>query len=1098
MAGIERVRSNSSDGSVWLQTQFSADLDLDLAKAEVRDRLERARPQMPDTVGEIDFWSEDADQLPIAFLGVLHGGDGDRTDFLLDQIVKPRLEAVDGVSKVDIFGVLDDSVRILLDEERTMAAALDVGSLIGRLNGDNFTLPLGEVDDGGQRYLLRSDMRFSDEEEVEDYPIGGGLTIGDVGSVIRAKSVRNQLNRIDGDYSYFGIVRKESQANVVSTSRALEVALRELEQDSRLDGEISFLEFFLQGRMIENSLVQLRSTALWGGALALVVLLVFLRRLRLTLCVALSIPVSALSAITWEYFTGGSFNILTMTGITLGIGMLVDNAVVMVENISRHRTGEAGEVLDGALAARRGAAEIALAVTLATLTTVVVFLPLIFMSSNPMARTIFGGIGVPLCVSLLFSLLIAVVFLPVVSARILGDRPRALERALGFFAPIGRIPGRLVEGLLHLARWVAFGLASALHVVGRALLGLLAPRSKPWAWVARVARLAAGAAVVWVALQVDRERAVELESFGAEWLPGGAGAGSSGAATLGVVAAVGLLLVPELLGARRRRAPERPRWTPSENGSLLDLVIGGQRRLVSWAIERPLAGVALATLCFASIGVPMSQMELSAFSMNDSGDSVRYWVRFDGDFTLSEASDEMRLHEDYLVELMEDIGAAHYSTRFDDRGGTATLFWDEPLTPSKRDEYRKRLREGAPSPPGHTLSFADQEAATERSKEVATFVLRGPDSRVLEELATEAVAILSSVPGLRAVSTPLQNAPEQLEVELDRDQALALGVDSQVALNNIVWTLRGFPLPRFAEDGRELPFLIEFDRETTAGLSTLRDLQLWTGDSTVSLASVGEFNFSRASSTIYRENGQTTFRITAEIADPLRATQISEAGYMALGRLDLPRGYSLGTDSSARSRQQEEASEMLRAMLLSVVLVFLLMGILFESVVLPFSVLFTIPFAILGALWTIYLTQTPMDVMGWIGLIILAGVVVNNGIVLIDRVHRLRHEGMPRDAAVVEGVAQRVRPVLMTALTTITGLLPMILAEPPTDSIDYRTLGTIVAGGLAASTFFTLWVVPLIYVLIDRGSDAVAGAVRSGMGRTGAGRSDAQARVVGA
>ena len=180
------------------------------------------------------------------------------------------------------------------------------------------------------------------------------------------------------------------------------------------------------------------------------------------------------------------------------------------------------------------------------------------------------------------------------------------------------------------------------------------------------------------------------------------------------------------------------------------------------------------------------------------------------------------------------------------------------------------------------------------------------------------------------------------------------------------------------------------------------------------------------------------------------------------------------------------------------VLVFLLMGILFESVVLPFSVLFTIPFAILGALWTIYLTQTPMDVMGWIGLIILAGVVVNNGIVLIDRVHRLRAEGMERDEAVVEGVAQRVRPVLMTALTTITGLLPMILAEPPTDSIDYRTLGTIVAGGLAASTFFTLWVVPLVYVLIDRGSGAVAGAVRSGIGRAVAPRRSADASAAGA
>ncbi|HKX45303.1 MAG TPA: efflux RND transporter permease subunit, partial [Planctomycetota bacterium] len=436
LAGIERIRSWSDDDVVRISIGFDASLDLDIAKAEVRDRLERARPLLPQTVERIGLWSEDADQMPIAFFGVLHPGDSPRTDFMLNEIVIPRLEAITGISQVEVWGDLADSVRILLDEDRVVAAGVDIGELIGRLSNDNFADPLGELDDGGRRFLLRTDMRFGSLEEIDAYPVTRSLTLGDLGEVREVKSVRDQLSRIDGAYSYFGVAQKDSVGNVVEASRELRAAFEELERDPRLAGELTFLPFFVQGDLIESSLAQLQSTAYWGGALAVAVLFVFLRRIRLTLCVALAIPVSALLALAWEYFAGGSFNLLTMVGITLAIGMLVDNAVVVVENIARRRLDEP----DGLEAARAGAAEIALAVTLATLTTVVVFLPLIFMSEDPMARLIFGGIGLPLCIALLFSLLVAVVFLPVVAARILGPRSPRFERLARPFAPVVALP----------------------------------------------------------------------------------------------------------------------------------------------------------------------------------------------------------------------------------------------------------------------------------------------------------------------------------------------------------------------------------------------------------------------------------------------------------------------------------------------------------------------------------------------------------------------------------------------------------------------------------------------------------------------------------
>jgi HAE1 family hydrophobic/amphiphilic exporter-1 len=567
--------------------------------------------------------------------------------------------------------------------------------------------------------------------------------------------------------------------------------------------------------------------------------------------------------------------------------------------------------------------------------------------------------------------------------------------------------------------------------------------------------------------------------------------------------ALAVLVLPPLLARRRRTAPARPSAQVSTATSLVDLIAETMGGLVGWAVGHRRAATGLAAACLGSIVLPFSGLGQEAFTQEQNSDSVRYGVDFDTDYTLAEAADEIRLHEDFLDRQQEAIGFDHWSSRFDEQGGSLTIYWDEPILPSERKAHQRTLRREAPRPAGHRLRFSDSEQEGEFSANLAVFQLRGPDSEVLAQLGIQAERLLRGVEGLSSVRGPLSNAPNQLEIDFDRDLALSMGVNSETAQNTIAWNLRGWPLPQYQEEGREVPFLIEYDQEEVAGLSTLRDMQVFTGQGQVPLASFAALSFRPASRQIERLDGQITFALTAEVDDPTRATELTEKGYEALAALDLPRGYSLGLDSSARARQQEEFAEMGRAFLLSVVLVFLLMGILFESVARPFSVLVTIPFAVLGAIWTLWLVGTPMDVMAWIGLIILAGVVVNNGIVLIDRIHRLRGEldaeagpepdpdgeraRRRRDLAVVQGTIQRVRPVLMTAMTTIIGLLPMILAEPATDAIDYRGLGTIVAGGLAASTFFTLWVVPLAYTAIDdltRAAAAVAHFAR--FGRRGA------------
>ncbi|MEX1024049.1 MAG: efflux RND transporter permease subunit [Planctomycetota bacterium] len=1061
LSGIERVESFSEEGYVRFWIALAGDQDIDLAKAEVRDAVERCRPRLPAAVPGIGIWSEDADQMPLNWFGVTLEGDRDRRDALIENVVIPRLEAVPGVARVNLFGTKQESVRILLDEDKVAAARLNIGDVIGRLRTDNFATPMGEIQGGGRELLLRSDMRFRTLEEIAAYPLENGLVLGDFARVVKVKSVANQLSRIDGAFAYYGFCTKASQANVVDTSRAFLEAIEELKVDPALSGGFAARIFFLQGDVIESALSQLRGTALWGGALAVVVLFVFLRRIRLTLCVALAIPVSALLAIIWQYFSGDSFNMLTMIGITLGIGMLVDNAVVVVENIARVR--DLG--VPPLRAAIEGSREIALAVTLATMTTVVVFLPLIFMTENPMIRVMFGGLGIPLSVSLLASLFVAVVFLPVVAARILGPRPRPIEAIGRVLAPVVQLPARLFARAVGGVRWLFHQVARGLRPIVGLALALLTPLRWP------LAALVVGCAAwqVFGAFQHE-DVGADLEGLGIEL---GAGASALrqqailGAALPALIAA--LLLVFGL--PRWRRRPSGPlarptRFTP-QGSSIVELVIAANRHLVGWTLRHRLAAFGLALLALGSIAIPARLVKVTPFGQDEQSQRVSFRVEFDTNFTLGEAFEELMVYEEFLEARREEYGFDSWSNRFDERSGRIALHYDRAR---ERDHYKSieaSLREHLPRVPGHSLRFYDENASAGSSANVVRFTLRGPDAFELERLGRAATRILEDVPGLGEVSNPLTSAPDQIQLDIDRDLATQLGVDTQMIQESVAYVLRGVNFSRFHEEGRELPFLIEYDEEQAAGLETLRDLSVFGAQSMVPLSSFATLEFTKGRRSIYRVDGQTSFTLEAKVDDPVDIVPTTQRAYAALAGLELPRGYGFDSSDSAGQRQEQEFAELQKAFLLSVVLVFLLMGILFESLALPFSVLFTIPFAVLGAFWTLFATGTAMDSMGWIGVIILAGVVVNNGIVLIDRIHLLRATAASRAEAVIEGCSQRVRPILMTALTTISGLLPMILTEPPGEGIDYRTLSTIVAGGLGASTFFTLWVVPLAYTVID-------------------------------
>ncbi|NOT29543.1 MAG: efflux RND transporter permease subunit [Planctomycetes bacterium] len=1056
LSGIEEMRSWSESNVVRFRLNFSGSADMDLAKAEVRDRVERAWPSLPETCETAGIWSESSDSLPITFFGVKLEGDPDRRDLLMDRVIVPRLEAVSGIGKVDMWGVLEDSVRILLDEDKVAAAGLDLGTVITRLASDNFAQPLGELEDGGRELILRSDMRFQTPEEIAEFPIEGGLRIKDLGRVARVKEVQNQVSRIDGGYAYFGMATKDSQSNVVETTDRFRAAMTELEQDPALAGQLAFLPFFMQGDMIKTSLAQLQRTALEGGLLSVVVLLVFLRRLRLTICVALSIPVSALMAIAWEYFGGGSFNVITMTGITLATGMLVDNAVVVVENILRLRRAGASEDE----AAAEGTAEIALAVTLATVTTVIVFLPLIFLTDQAAVRLLMQTLVVPYSISLFASLLLALVFTPVIVTRLSAERSGRQERWTAAFDPLLRVPLRGVKLLVAALRWGWFQSLRACAFLERSLLAVLTPVR----WPLALLPLGVAALVLLAGLRA-RTSSAPLTAFGIQtgstWLP------LAGPPLVALFVAAVALFGLGRMRARGIRAPARPPTFVPSGESLVDMVIELNQRLLAWTMQHRLAASGLTALIFLSIVIPFSGLMQAALSQESSGDELNFRVNLQGSFTLGEAEQELRVYEDFLTAKKADYGFAHWSHRFDEDGGRFGLHFDQVKQGPDYATLEKRVKQELPRVSGHRLRFYDEDDSDSNTQSMARFTLLGPDSRELERLSQRAVQLLERVPGLSDVSSPLEEAPDQIEVRVDRDLAQELGVDSRAVESSIAYALGGFPLPRFQEEGREIPLRIEFDEAETAGLPTLKDLSVFGQRGEVPLSSIGSLSFGKGARSIFRRNGKTSFALEGKVDDPLQVLAVTAAGQRALQELELPRGYSIDTSDSLIEQRDEDMQALWMAFLLGLVLVFLVMAMFFESLLLPFTVLFTVPFALLGSFWALFLTRTPLDPIGVIGMIILAGVVINHCIVLIDRIRSLRGETPDRLTAVLEGSRQRVRPVLMTALTTVVGLLPMITAAPPRDGIDYRSLAVIVAGGLTSATFFTLWVVPLTYTFLD-------------------------------
>lgn len=982
--GVKRVRSTSRAEQANIRIEFTGDQDMDVAYAEVRDRMEKVRSQLPRGAERYVIFRFSLDEsTPIFFGGLLFDLSpyDPKVNDLCENVIKRHIEGVNGVARVNIMGMVEESIRILLDVDRVRAHRVDLGLLVQRLARDNFASPIGKMEEGGKKYLLRVDSRFQDAEDIASIPIGNDLHLRDVAEVKKVQAIRESLSRVSDlkdkkmKFALVCDISKVAGANTAETCKRVLVAMKELEHRPDLQG-FRFDPWFNQGNMIEQSLKNLEDAATDGAWWAIAVLFFFLRRVRLTLLIALAIPVSLLATLVSLYFSGGSFNIISMAGITLAIGSLVDNAVVVVENI--HRKKELGESLHKSVI--HGAGEVAVAITLATLTSIVVFIPLVFLGDDRSLRVSMAALGFPFGVSLLASLAAALIFIPVALYRLERDEDSPLEQRLTkikniLYFPM-RLPGRLLDRMTKKNR-------NAASVIG------------------------------------------ETEQI-------------------------------------------------TESSFILRSLKKVNEWLLRWSLKHRILASILAMLFMASTQFPASKVEISGGGGGEGG-GCRVKVDLPQNTTLEQASVEMEYYENLLLNNYDKIKFFDLSSDFNRLGGSLTLWFQQDFTKTERDALRAKIRDMIPP---RATSFARLEDNSSSPSEATgiRFVLIGRDSDQLATIGEQVKNKLQKLPELTNVRSELERGRPEVRVKIDRERAQRMSLNPMLVSSAIESGLRGYLISRIQERDAERQVIIQFAGAENSTMDDLADTKLYTQTGAeLPLAAVAKFEVGKGYGEIFRRDGKTSLTISADVltGDAKNATAKARTALEPL-MAELPREVKLD-EEGALQEFEKFAGEIFTALLLSLLLVFVVMAVMFENLILPCSILITVPFAFFGAYWSLYITRTPMDALGLLGLIVLVGVVVNHGVVLVDHINFLRvREGLDRDSAVIQGSKDRLRPVLMTSLTTIVGLIPMALAKDSSgQALSYKVLAIAVCGGLTTSTFFTLWVVPLCYTLFDDLSGAI-------------------------
>ena len=976
---VVRVVSSSRADTSEVTLEFAWDTDMDLAALDVRERLDILR--LPVEAERPVLLRYDPSLDPILRLGLTGLGDLVHLRLVADEQVKRTLERIEGVAAVVVSGGLEEEIQVELDERQLANLGISAGQVLSRLEQENINLTGGRLREGQSEYLVRTVNEFVRPEELNEVVVdssrGAVVRLADVARVVRGHKEREIITRINGRESVEVAIYKEGGTNTVTVSDAVQKALAELERRlQQLDPSLQLTAVTDQARYIRQSVREVLQTALYGGLLAILVLYLFLRSWKTTAIIGIAIPISVVASFFLMFVSGISLNIMSLGGLTLGIGLLVDNSIVVLEAIQRQRD----RGLDEAEAARAGSGEVARAVVASTLTTICVFVPIVFVEG--IAGQLFGDQALTVTYSLVVSLLVALTVIPMLASRDATSWRRESADQLQSASPLGKVATR---GAVGVARAVKL----LLKAVGHAVAALTRPLLKLFHGAFNILARAYEGHIAWVL----RHPIITL-----------AVAGLALAGSLVLVPILGRELVPELVQGEFYVNTELP------PGTHLDVT---QRRLA--ALERT------------------------------AGD-------LDGVRTVYSISGTSNEQGGVAGEQRENLGQL-------------TLVLDPPISRDHEERLMEQLRTELDRQQALEYRFGRPSYFSFRTP--VEVEIRGFNLVLLKRLADQTAERMRELPGLADVKSSTEGGNPELQVRFDRQRLASYNLTLGEVASLLRSKVQGTVATDIQREDRQIDIRVRSDESFRDSIEDLLALPVYQqGKTAIPLAAVATVTEVEGPAEIRRSEGERVATITANLAGADLGT-VSEQIAGILQRTEMPAGFDWRVGGQ-RQEMETSFSSMRLAILLAIFMVYLVMASQFESLLHPFVILFSVPFALIGVVGTLALFQVRISIVVLIGAILLAGIVVNNAILLIDATNRLRREGHAKIEALQRAGAQRLRPIVMTTATTVLGLTPMAIGLGEGSELR-RPMALTVIGGLITSTLLTLLIIPAVYRLLDRG-----------------------------
>ncbi len=1015
VTNVIRVSSTSRPGISEVVVEFAWGTDMDFASLDVRERLDRV--QLPLDAEKPVLLRFDPSLDPIMRIGLYGEESLVALRLLAEDQIKPELESIEGVAAVRVNGGLEEEIQVEIDAPKLASVGIPFSQLVNRLAQENVNLTGGQLKDGEAEYLVRTLNEFQSVEEIRDIVIGqrqdAALTLADVGKVIRGHKERLVITRINGRESVELAVYKEGDANTVTAAERVNDALNAFKEDAgELLSQSRMEVVFDQSTFIRGSVNEVLSTAIVGGLLAIVILYLFLNSPRSTSIISLSIPISVVATFFFMYVSDVSLNIMSLGGIALGIGMLVDNSIVVLESIQRSREEGMG-VLESA---NKGAGNVGRAVVASTLTTICVFVPIVFVEG--IAGQLFRDQALTVTYSLVASLFVALTLIPMLaSLDVRGSEEQTeLER-------------RRVNSGHDLSEGAARGVGFALHTArgfGRVVLKMLSP-------------------LIWAFDQIT-SRAYRLYPNLLRWA-------LRHRATV-IVIAVGLMGGALLLGTLL--------------GSELIPEISQGEFVIN--VEMP-------------VGTPIERTEQAVIE-------IERMVR---------TQPEVLLIYDIIGSSGESGGAVEVER---ENVAQVHVALKEGVIREKEEAVMDRIRRALRDLPSVETKFARPSLFSARTP--VEVEVSGYNLSTLSRLADEVADKMTGISGLTDVKTSSEGGSPEVQIRFDRKRVAQMGTTIQ-AIGEIVRNqVQGEVATEFSRGDRKVDIRVRADDDHRSRVDDLRRLKVTVPSSStpIPLEVVADLSVTMGPAEVRRIDQQRVALVSANLEGRSLSDVVGEIGE-EIRSLRYPSDFNIKIGGQDEERRRSFESMQL-AIALAVFLVYLVMASQFESLVHPFVIMFSIPFGLVGVILILLVTGQTISVVVLIGLIMLAGIVVNNAIVLIDYINRLRREsGMSKFEAIEHAGSVRLRPILMTTSTTVLGLLPMALGifnfRPIVSGFDHA-LGDVlpagmkvtlmsamgiffpvgqgaeirapmaitVIGGLVFSTLVTLILIPTIYSLVDR------------------------------